>query len=37
MRLLKTLEEPPEYVIFHPGNDGGAQDTDHDPVAVPAL
>ena len=35
--LLKTLEEPPSYVIFHSGDDGSAQDPGDDSVALPAL
>lgn len=35
--LLKTLEEPPSYVIFILADDGGPQDPDHDPVPVPEI
>ena len=35
--LLKTLEEPPAYVIFHSGDHRGPQDPGDDPVPVPAI
>ena len=35
--LLKTLEEPPEYVVIYFGNDRGTQNTDYDHIALSAI
>ncbi len=35
--LLKTLEEPPSYVIFILATTEVSQDPDHDPVPVPEI
>jgi hypothetical protein len=35
--LLKTLEEPPEHVKVHPGDDRAGKGAADDPVALPAI